>query len=434
MPKRSRLMTLAVLIAGGMSAARATSVAPTDRAAAEGRAGLAVEVVKPVRRSLRRELKIPGVVRADEQTDLFAKASGYVKAVNVDIGARVRRGEALVELDVPEMMDELRRAEALVDAARARLAALDAEVVQAQRQIDIARHQADQAAAHATLSQLTLDRKGELYKGKAIPVQAYDEARITRDAERAGAEAAQAMVEKAKSSQELAQAQRAVGASEIVVVQANLAKLKTLMRYATIRAPFDGVITQRHVDIGAFVRSAVEGASAPLLHIDKVDRVRLLLDIPETEVASVGVGTAVEVRFDALGGAMIRGVIARTAFALNGASRAMRAQLDLDNADGRLQPGMYGRASVKVASGELAWVIPSRALRVRGADTYVLVVRHGVAHAVNVTIGYDNGVMSEVVKGLTGDESVVTQATSAVADGAEVTPIPAGSQDTASQP
>ncbi|MCH9000623.1 MAG: efflux RND transporter periplasmic adaptor subunit [Proteobacteria bacterium] len=208
------------------------------------------------------------------------------------------------------------------------------------------------------------------------------------------------------------------------MADANLAKLITLMKYATIIAPYDGVITQRNVDTGAFVRSAAEGTTSSLLRIAKVDRLRLVLAIPESAVASVHPGTKVLIELPSLGGAVIEGVIARTAFALDPSTRTMRAEVDLANDQNLLQPGMYARVRVQIGTGQQVSTIPSRAIRVENDETYVLIVRDGIALGAPVTIGYDDGIISEVVDGLSEDDWVITSAASAVAEGVPVRAVP----------
>jgi RND family efflux transporter MFP subunit len=226
-----------------------------------------------------------------------------------------------------------------------------------------------------------------------------------------------------------AQADVRVAESEVAVAQATIGRIETLMAYATITAPFEGVITERLVDPGSFVRSAADGATTPLLTISKMDRLRLALEIPESDTPFVGIGTEVLVDVKAVGGGPVQALVARTARALKADTRTMRAEVDLDNRDGRLAPGMYAQVVVKLEIKKQAMVIPSRAIRVRGRALSVLVADAGVARAKPVELGYDDGIRAEILGGLDGSEQIIVSANNALAPGAAVKVADAGSPE-----
>ena len=192
------------------------------------------------------------------------------------------------------------------------------------------------------------------------------------------------------------------------------------MAYATIRAPFDGVITDRLVDPGAFVRSAAEGVTRPLLTISKIDRLRLALEIPETDTPFVRIGTPVSIDVKALHTEPIKATITRTAVAIKPETRTMRAEVDLPNADGKLAPGMYAQVTINLESKEQAMVIPSKAIRVKGRNLFVLVDDAGIVQSRDISIGYDDGIWVEVLTGLTDDERIITSAGSDIAPGSPI--------------
>ena len=403
-------------------------IPPLDRAYAadEGQSketsagAVRVEVVQPVRRTVTRELRMPATLMPDERVDLFAKVSGYVGRIDVDIGSRVGKGDTLAVIDVPEMADELRQVEAVLDAKHAKVAALRAQAAQAELMIETARAEVQRFVAEHDLDQINLTRQIELHQGDAVPEQALDEARSALAVGKAQLQIARAKVEGAGAFKRAVDADVRVAESEARVAAANIARLKTLVGYATIRAPFDGVITERHVDHGAFVRSAAEGTTQPLLTIAKTNRIRLTLDIPETDTPFVHVGTEVEIDVKALRRAPFRATVTRTAGALKVDTRTMRVEVDLDNADGRFTPGMYAQVVVKLESKEQALVIPSKAIHVKGRDTSVLVAENGRARSIPVDLGYDDGIWVEITAGLTGDELVITSSGGAVAPGTPV--------------
>ncbi len=369
-----------------------------------------VEVTKPVRRPLTRTLAMPATLMADEHVDLLAKTSGYISAINVDIGSRVGKGDVLIIIDVPEMMDELRQVEAVLEAKRSK-------VIQARAMTETARAEVQRFAAEYELRKITNDRKVELHDQNVIPEQELDEAKSELDVAEALRQIAQAKVASGQADVKVTEA-------EVPMAAATVARIKTLMKYAIIRAPFDGVITERFVDHGDFVRSATEGAAGPLLSVAKTDRIRLSLEIPEPDSPFVKVGTPVDIVVKALAKEPFHAAITRTAVALRESTRTMRAEIDLDNPDGRLAPGMYAQVVVTLETKQNALVIPSKAIRVRGRELSVLVSNDGVARKVPIELGYDDGIWAEVLSGLEGDEAIIVSATSAVTPGTPVKPVP----------
>ena len=210
-----------------------------------------------------------------------------------------------------------------------------------------------------------------------------------------------------------------VAQADVLVSGASVARLRTLMGYTEIKAPFDGVITDRLVDHGAFVRSAAEGTTLPLLRIAKTDKIRITLDIPESDVPFVRPGTEVQVDIRSLGQEPFQAAITRIAGAIRLETRTMRAEIDLDNSDGRFTPGMYAQVAVTLSSAQ-AVVIPSKAIRVRGRETSVLIASNGRAEFRKVSVGYDDGIRAEITAGLQGGELLITSGGSAIADGMRV--------------
>lgn len=414
---------------GGESVARAQNgVRAPDpaRAPTENAEPVRVEVAKPQRRVLNQVLQIPATFEPGESAELYAKTSGYVKELGVDIGSKVKKDDDLLQIDVPEMEDELRQVEAVVAARKASILALRAKVQQANSRITTAQAEVQRREAELSLGRITAERKKQLFDEKAIPEQDLDDAKSRLAVMQAEVQIAQANVQAAEAEKAAVEADVSVAQSQVAVEEANLKRLRTLMSYATIRAPFDGVITERLVDPGAFVRSAAEGATTPVLTIARVDYVRLVLNIPESDVSRVSVGTQIEVRCDQLGPEALKATVTRTAMALREKTRTMRVEADIDNSDGRLIPGLYAQTSVLLESEAQAMMIPSKAVRVRGTDITVLVADGAVARATPITLGYDDGIWAEIKNGLSGNEQVIVSASRVVAPGAPVEAIQAG--------
>lgn len=390
-------------------------------AAAEAGKPVAVETAKPDHRTLVRELALPASLEAYESADLYAKTSGYIAEVKVDIGSPVCAGDLLIRIDVPEMADELRQAEAALAAKRANLEALRAKAVRAALMVETAAAEERVREAEAELQDITAKRKEELFKGSAIPQQEYDEARIKLSIAQSQVNVGRARRIGAEGDRKAAEADVNVAEAEVAVAQANIARLKTLMEYASITAPFDGVIAKRQTDPGDFVRSAVQGATMPLLVLANIDRLRIVLDVPESDCRFVKDGTPLEVRLAAHDANPLALTVSRSAHALNPSTRTMRAEADLVNADHTLAPGMFAHVAVKLEARQAALLVPSKAVRVHGRDVFVLVAEGGVARAAPVQIGYDDGEWSEIVAGLNGAEAVITAAKGVLAAGMPVT-------------
>lgn len=384
---------------------------------------VSVEVTRPQRRPLTRSLRMPATLLAGEMADLYAKTSGYVSRVPVDIGDRVARGDVLLVIDVPEMADELRETEAVLEAKRAKIVALKAKAAQAEAMIRIAQSQIGRAKAEYELRKITFGRNEELRNAEAIPQQGLDEARSLLDIADADSRIAEAHVAGAEAEEAAVRADVRVAESQAAVAEAAVARLITLMGYTSIRAPFDGLITERLVDPGAFVRSAVAGSTTPLLRISRVDFIRLTLEIPESDAPYVRRGSGVEIDVKALRGAPIHAKITRTAGAIKPATRTMRAEVELKNPDHRLAPGMYAQVTIELETRQNALLIPSKAIRVRGRKISVLVAGGNIVESIPVRLGYDDGIWVEILEGLSGDERVIVSADNTVATGVRVNAV-----------
>jgi RND family efflux transporter MFP subunit len=404
----------------------------TARAKARGSSPITVEVQEPDKRTLNRLLRMPATLRADEQVDLYAKTSGYVSAVKVDIGSRVRKGDVLLEIDVPEMDDDLRQAEATLAAKRARLESAKAKAMQAELMIEAGLADQHRYATEQQLKQVTHDRVVKLHDDKVVTDQAFDEAKSELATANAHFKVAEARVAGARGDKTAAEAEVRMAEADIAVAETAVARVKTLMAYATIHAPFDGVITKRLVDHGAFVRSASGSATTPLLTIAKDDRIRLTLQIPESDAPFVRVGTTVDVHVKTLD-KHVKAQVSRIASSLVPNTRTMQTEVDLDNAERNMAPGMYAHVAVQLESKPNAMMIPSKAIRVRGEDVFVLVADDGRARSVPIQIGYDDGASAEIASGLNGSERIIVESRGVCVAGTAVNAVAGKSDEYASR-
>ena len=310
------------------------------------------------------ELRLPADVRAYAEATLEARATGYLRSLHADLGDRVKEGELLAEIDAPD---------------------LDAELVRAQATSALAQQGVAKAANDLDLAKITLARyEGFAQKGGVTP-QDLDEKRSS---------ATQAAVA-------LATARAGVAATE-----AEVARLATLQKFERITAPFVGVVTARDLDVGTLLPSGANGRV--LFRLARTDVVRVFVDVPQGDATDVVVGGDATLTVRNHPGREFTGKIARIVGALDFAMRTLRIQVDVQNGEGLLLPGMYGEARVKLARKRGRATVPTGALVFDGEGTHVWSVRDGKAARIDVVLGIDFGTTIEVENGIAADADIVT--------------------------
>jgi RND family efflux transporter MFP subunit len=383
-----------------------------------------------------------------ESVRLFAKVPGYLKKQNVDIGSRVHRDDVLAVIDIPELETQLKREQAAVDRAAAREKQMTARIESAK---------ADQTAKAAGVKQadanlksmgawlkfrnLQLKRMQDLFALKSIDERLVEEAQEHATAAEESANAARAALETANaevtaSAARLQQAiaDKAETEAETEVAKADQSKTKVLVDFATIKTPFDGVVTYRAFFPGDFIKAAAESAvQTPLLTVERTDKVRVVVQVPDRDVPLVKPGNRASVTIDALG-KTIEGenvVVSRTAESEDSDTRLMRVEIDLDNKYGDISQGMYGQVLIwptKAAQAVAPLSVPSSCLAAKSEDgkASLYVVRDGVARLIPVRIGADDGRRVAVLKvlqereKLTDKDEVILHPTGGLRDGAAV--------------
>ena len=195
------------------------------------------------------------------------------------------------------------------------------------------------------------------------------------------------------------------------------------MEYARIVAPFDGVVTRRLVDRGALVQAATSNRTTPLFTVQRIDTVRVFIEVPESDLAFVQTGMTVGITPFGQKDRSIDRKVSRAASALNPATRTMRTQIDLPNPDGRLLHGMYVQVVLELDPHENALTIPATALLTEGKDQFVYTVKNEKAVRTSVKIGLDDGIRLEVTEGLNDDDRVVVTGKGLVTPGAPIRPV-----------
>jgi RND family efflux transporter MFP subunit len=351
-----------------------------------------VEVIQVGRSSHRSELELPGSIEAVTEAPILARADGYIRRRMVDIGDRVRTGQPVAEIEAPELDDQVRQAKANIE--------------QAQAGLDGALANLEQGKANMGIAKLTADRWRELAAQGVVSRQDNDQYQAQYQAQVANVQA----LEKAIAAQR----------SNIAATEANLARLDEMQGYRVVKAPFDGVITQRNVDVGALVTTG----TTLLFRIAQTNTLRTYINVPQANSSSIRTGQPARLSVSNLPGRSFVGTVTRTANALDPNSRTLLVEVQVPNADGALLPGMYAQVDFSSERVNPPVLIPSDTLIVRADGTQVAVVRpdHTV-HLQMVVVGRDYGDRIEVLSGLQEGDAIMTNPGDQAREGVQVTPV-----------
>lgn len=369
-PKLGRMAVIALLIAG---AAFVFGLLPRLKERAQIRhdaaelAAPTVAVVAPQPSKPSTPLALSGELRPVAETGIVARVGGYIKAWHADIGAKVEAGQLLAELDTPETTQDLAKAKA--------------ELTQAQ--------------AAEKLAELTAKRWQEMRAAKTVSPQEADE-----------------------KVADLALKQATVSAA-----QANVQRLEEWVGYARITAPFAGVVTARHLDVGQLVNTDVK---EELYRLAQTDRLRVFIRVPQNYARAATVGLTVDLTVPDLPGRTFPAKIVRTAGAFDVLSRTLLVELEVDNAKGDLFAGSYGLVRLTGAEPDAVLSVPANALLFRSEGSLVALV--GADNHISlrkVELGRDFGSTVEVLSGVTASDRVVVNPADSLVEGSEVRVAPA---------
>jgi HlyD family secretion protein len=401
-----------------------------------------VEVIKPHKGGIERTTTQPGTVESFESARLFSKVSGYLKEQEldgqpVDIGTRVKKGDILAVIDMPELEEEVHRDQAAVKQAKAHVVQMAAAVESAQADFEaaealIGEREADVEHAESTLSfrSKQLARITKLVAERALDEKLRDEEEEHYDAAKAGLSSANASVTSARASATAAKAKVAQAEADledakakVAVAEAELSKDRVFLNYTKIVSPYNGVVTFRGYHIGDFINARDQGATIPLLTVDRTDKMRVVLQVPDLDVPFVNKDDDATVEIDALPGRKFPGKVARVSNSEDQTTRTMRTEVDLENNKNLLRDGMYGKVTVILDKAPDGLTVPSSALvgETENGKGHLYVIRQGKAHKIEVTIGADNGIETEIISGLRADDEVVVHTIKgAIANGVAV--------------
>ncbi len=352
-------VALAVVIVFGIwqrTHAAAALVRATEQAAIT-----TVDVVHPSYDGAASALVLPGTAQAYLDTPIYARTSGYLKAWHFDMGARVRKGQLLAQIDAPEVDRQLMQ-------ARANLAT---------------------AQANLNLAVITADRDERLLKTNGVSVQERDNAAAAASADR----------------------------SIVESNRAEVSRLEQMQSFDRIYAPFDGVITARNTDVGALIDA---GAGKELFHLGSTNKLRVFVAVPESWARLAQPGTHATLVTSEFPDRPFPCMLVRNAGAIDPQARTLLSEFDVDNGSGERFPGAYAQVHLKVPSGSSALMIPSNTLLFRAEGMRVGVVRDGRTQLVPIQIGHDYGSKVEVSSGLSAQDSVILDPSDSLIDGLQV--------------
>jgi RND family efflux transporter MFP subunit len=437
-------LTLATASLAGCSTTHSVEK-PTEKAVLAADAKVRVTPINPVRKTLVRYCEQPGQISALEQTPVFAKVSGYVRRVLVDIGDKVKGpvydgnslkepGDLLAQIDVPELEKELAEKEALVRQSQS-------EIEQARAAVKVAEamYASSQAAvdeAHATVERVDADyarwkselaRISDLASRQAVTDKLVDETQNKFRAAEATRKEVSAKIQSAKahlaeSEALIVKAKADVDATQakLEVAEAERDRVQTLHGFAEIRAPFDGVVAERGVDTGHLVNAGAAAKEA-LFVIVRPETVRIFVDVPEIDAVHIQTNAEANIRMPSLAGDGVQGKVTRTAWVLNQATRTLRTEIDVPNEEGRLRPGMYAYARLKVAERPDVLTLPKSALMIQGGQTSCWRIEtDGTLRRTVIQTGLESGGEYEIVSGLNGDENIIGVNVGAFREGQQV--------------
>ncbi len=327
-----------------------------------------VAVVIPARDDKAQQLVLPGQIQAYYDAPIYARVPGYLKKWNVDIGARVKSGDVLAEIETPELDQQLRQAQA-----------------------DLAT-----AVAKEKLAQTTDDRWQHMLASTSVSKQEADEKHGDYEAKQAA----------------------------VTAERANVDRLQALSGFKRITAPFDGTVTQRRTDIGALINAGSgSGAGSELFRVADTHKLRVYVNVPQAYAEQITVGMHAKLQLPEQAGRTHDAVVVSTANSISESSRTLLVQLEVDNADEKLIAGSYADAAFDLPAAKGVLQLPVTALLFRKQGMSVATIGAGNKVVLkNIRIGRDLGTQVDVVDGLEPGDRVINSPPDWLADGDEVHP------------
>jgi len=341
----------------------------------------AVPLAKVTSGRVERNLRLPGEITPFQRVAIFARITSFVETVHVDRGSVVKQGDMLVSLIAPELDAQVAESEAKAQAVQLQLAEAQAKLVASQTTYEMLR------TAAATPGAISMN-----------------ELKLSEQSVEAGRAVVEAVTNSAQAARSAADA------------------LKKLQGYLQARAPFDGVITERMAHPGALVGPGTGAASTPLMYIEQSSRLRLVVPVPESQVAGVARGNQVTFTVPAYPGQTFRGTVARVSQTLDTRTRSMAVELDVANPGGHLSPGMYADVDWPVRMTRNSLLVPASSIVTTTERVFVIRAKNGKAEWVNVTRGANVNGLVEVYGNLQVGDEIVERASDEIREGTAIAP------------
>ena len=392
-----------------------------------------VGVAPPERRDLEVTLSYTGDILPNRQTPIFAKTSGYIRAIHVERGDFVKAGQLLVEIETTEMDNAMDQARAQLQSALAGLQVARSNLESARA--NVLNQEANLAKAQAVLAndRRQAERMAELFDKGLVSAQDRDNARTTFETSQAVLKAQEAQVQAARVQIDTADSQVKLAETQIEQQRAGVRMAQMRVDDTKIVAPFAGYVSQKALEVGAAVSNqaaATSNASVAIVTLQDINPVKIQMEIPEREVARIRTGAAVRLTADAYPERNFTGKIQRVVHALDPRTRTMGIEVEIPNPDRLLKPGMYARVVLVLDVQQGALLVPLEALVGSETRPAVLVVRGGKVVTAPVTLGATEGALAQVTKGLGPADQVIVQGKELVREGQAVKAVPArGNQE-----
>ncbi len=428
-------LMIVLFVSVASSCDRSSQFSAKNSAGASSPDTVRVTVLNPERMTIRRTTEQPGQIQAFETTPIHARIVGYVNMVAVNIGDRVKAGQLLAKLDVPEVEAEALQKVAAVEQSQADRSQAEAAVAVAKSAVATA--QAKAAEVQATTRRTVADvsrwdaeaaRIEQLARESAVTGSLRDETRSKLEAARAAADearahvrSAEAALDEARSALDKSKADSASSTAKIKVAKADQNRIEAMLGFAKITAPYEGVVIRRHVDPGHLTISGGTGES--LFVLARTEVVSVVVAVPEAESALVEPGDPAKIRIQSLAGREVSGKVARTSWALDQGTRSLRVEIDLTNADGTLRPGMYAYTTIVVAEHPDVLTLPLSAVIREPGKAYCVVAEEGKARRRPLRIGLSDGIRIEILEGIATKDAVIASGAD-LAEGQDVQPVP----------
>lgn len=381
-----------------------------------------VTIAQPHKAEATNELLLPATTQAIQETIIYARHGGYVRRWLAGMGQTVKAGQLLAEISAPESDQQLGAARQEATEAEQTVTQTRAELGQAQAGLEQAEAALKQARTNLELARVNLERSKNLVAQGVVSRQDTDDKQAIYDARQADLEAAQANIRARQATINAQQSAIDSKTAGFKARQANVQRFVEMHAFQKVVAPYDGVITARNIEVGVLINAngAVPNGNG-LYRIAKMDTIRVFINVPQTYVAVMQKGLPAEVQVKDLPQKTFAGQVIGTSHSIDPVTRTLMVEVRVPNPAQQLLPGMYAQVKFALPSAQEAVVIPAAAL-VTGADgTQVLTLRADqTVHVQKIEVGRDYGKEIEVLGGLQGDESIITNPSDALHEGARV--------------